>query len=232
MIQQSSSDKKLIKKQRVMRYFIDAARNIAKEEGLQGITIRSVADKAGYNSASLYNYFDNLEQLLAFTSIDLISDWLHEYVEIMEGDGDELDKYILGWKAFSRYSFNDPDTFAYVYASESTDQIIQYFEDYQEIFPGPCSEIPDEVLMLYQKKSLFEQERHAIAPCVQAGFFNEDDAESIYNLALLLLNGLLWTISKENSSKTPQELSSIYMKYLVEYIQSKLLRPKDLSIYL
>jgi len=47
-----------IKKRRVMTYFIEAANEIIKEEGINGITIRKVADKAGFNSATIYNYFE------------------------------------------------------------------------------------------------------------------------------------------------------------------------------
>lgn len=234
----ASSDKKnveknrLIKKQRVMRYFIDAAREIANEEGLSGVTIRSVADRAGYNSASLYNYFENLNQLMAFTSIDLVADWLHELTGIMEGDGDALDKYIMGWKTFSQHSFRDPTGFAYIYASENTDMVIKYFEEYFEIFPEPCENIPEDILNLYKMKTLVDQEKLMIAPCVKEGFFNAEDADSIYNLALLLHNGLLWKATKTNNDKTPQELSDIYMKYFVEYIQMKLKKAKDLSKYM
>lgn len=215
-----------------MRYFIDAARDIANEEGLDGVTIRSVADRAGYNSASLYNYFENLDQLMAFTSIDLVSGWLHELTDIMESNNDELDKYIMGWKTFSQHSFRDPTGFAYIYASENTDMVIKYFEDYFEIFPEPCEDIPQDILNLYKMKTLVDQEKIMIAPCIKAGFFNQEDGESIYNLALLLHNGLLWTATKTTNSKTPQELSDIFMKYFVEYIQTKLLKEKDISKYL
>lgn len=228
----ASANNKLLRKQRVIRYFINAAREIANEEGLAGITIRSVADRAGYNSASLYNYFENLNQLMAFTSIDLVAEWLHELTGIMEGPGDELDKYILGWKTFSQRSFADPTGFAYIYASENTDDVIKYFEEYFEIFPEPCEDIPEDILSLHKMKTLIDQEKLMIAPCVKAGFFNAEDASSIYNLALLLHNGLLWTATNAKSPNTPQELSDIFMKYFVEYIQKKLIREKDLSLYL
>lgn len=228
----ASANNKLLKKQRVMKYFINAAREIAKEEGLAGITIRSVADRAGYNSASLYNYFENLNQLMAFTGIDLVAGWLHELTGIMEGPGDELDKYILGWKSFTQWSFADPTGFAYIYASENTDDVIKYFEEYFDVFPEPCEDIPEDILNLYKMKTLMDQEKLMIAPCVKAGFFNADDASNIYNLALLLHNGLLWTATKTKNSNTPQELSDIFVKYFVEYIQNKLTREKDLSMYL
>ena len=50
-------DKKTIQKRRMMGYFIEAASQIIEEEGMEGVTIRKVADIAGYNSATMYNYF-------------------------------------------------------------------------------------------------------------------------------------------------------------------------------
>lgn len=48
----------------MMGYFIDAANQIIENEGIESVTIRKVADIAGYNSATLYNYFNDLNHLL------------------------------------------------------------------------------------------------------------------------------------------------------------------------
>ena len=47
------NDKKYLQKKRIIKYFIDAVKQIQEEEGLQSVTIRKVADIAGYNSATL-----------------------------------------------------------------------------------------------------------------------------------------------------------------------------------
>ena len=52
----------LMKRQRVMDYFINATIDIVSESGIDSVTLRSVAEKAGYNSATLYNYFENIDQ--------------------------------------------------------------------------------------------------------------------------------------------------------------------------
>ncbi|MDX5609295.1 TetR/AcrR family transcriptional regulator, partial [Clostridioides difficile] len=44
-------------------YFIEAAQNIMENEGIENITLRKVADMAGYNSSTLYKYFKNLDHL-------------------------------------------------------------------------------------------------------------------------------------------------------------------------
>ena len=46
------------------KYFVDATAEIIEEEGLENVTIRKVADKAGYNSATIYNYFSEISHLL------------------------------------------------------------------------------------------------------------------------------------------------------------------------
>lgn len=52
-----------IKKKRVMMYFIEATQELILKEGLENLSIKKIAEKAGYNSAIIYNYFENLEVL-------------------------------------------------------------------------------------------------------------------------------------------------------------------------
>ena len=58
----------------MMSYFIIAAQQIIQEEGIKAVTIRKVAALAGYNSATIYNYFENLENLLFFASMKYLRD--------------------------------------------------------------------------------------------------------------------------------------------------------------
>ena len=52
-------DKKEIQRQRMMKYFIEAGKQIILEEGVKNVTVRKVADLAGYSYATLYNYFED-----------------------------------------------------------------------------------------------------------------------------------------------------------------------------
>ena len=57
-----------IRRQRTERYFIVAACELIKKDGIEAATIRNIAEKAGYNSATLYSYYDNLGHLLLHAS--------------------------------------------------------------------------------------------------------------------------------------------------------------------
>jgi AcrR family transcriptional regulator len=57
-------DKKQIQSERIRGYFIQAAKELLKGEGLRSVSTRSVAEKAGYSYATLYNYFKDINDLV------------------------------------------------------------------------------------------------------------------------------------------------------------------------
>lgn len=225
-------DNRSIKRQRVMRYFVDAAREIANTDGLEAINIRSVANRAGYNSASLYNYFENLDELIAFTCIDMMSDWLRSLAQISNKDGDALDQYILGWRSFCLHAFAEPTGYAYVYSTRGVGTVAEHFNAYAEAFPDTFEDIPELLMEMFQAKTVDDQEKIMICPCVQAGFFDHDTAQQIYQLAHILFSGLLRPTSASNHEKTPEELTGIFLMYFVDFIQARLKIEKDLSHFL
>ena len=65
-----------LRQKRNMVYFVEATEKILKEEGIPGVTIRRIAAEAGYNSATLYNYFQDLDELILFGSVCFLRDYL------------------------------------------------------------------------------------------------------------------------------------------------------------
>ena len=55
---------KQIQSERIRRFFIEAAKELLKGEGLRSVSTRSVAEKAGYSYATLYNYFKDINDLV------------------------------------------------------------------------------------------------------------------------------------------------------------------------
>ena len=50
----------IIQEERIRKYFIDAAKELIRGEGLSVVTARNVAERAGYSYATLYNYFKDI----------------------------------------------------------------------------------------------------------------------------------------------------------------------------
>ena len=58
-----------IRKERTKALYINIVCDLIRTKGMQAVTIRTISDLAGYNSATLYSYFDNLPQLILYAQM-------------------------------------------------------------------------------------------------------------------------------------------------------------------
>ena len=56
---------------------LSAARKIAEREGLRGLSVRRIASEIGYSGGTLYNLFENLDDLVVQVNARTL-DWLYE----------------------------------------------------------------------------------------------------------------------------------------------------------
>lgn len=82
---------KSLQKERMMRYFIDACKVVVHRDGLEGVTAKKVGIESGYSYATLYNYFESLEELIFYCCFDYIAE-LGRQVE------KSLDSSLSGWE--------------------------------------------------------------------------------------------------------------------------------------
>lgn len=72
--------KNSVQEQRMRGYFIDSAKEILRGEGLKAISVRNIAERAGYSYATLYNYFDDQKELI----FECITDFKEECAEFVK----------------------------------------------------------------------------------------------------------------------------------------------------
>ena len=100
-----------IKQKRVMIYFIEAAKELIAEEGFSNLTIRKIATAAGYNSATLYNYFEDLDELLLFSSISFLKDYVKLLNQKITSSMTALERYRTIHETFDLCSLQYPEIF-------------------------------------------------------------------------------------------------------------------------
>lgn len=64
-------DKKALQRSRITNYFLEASISIIKEEGLENLTTKKIGDKAGYSYATIYNYFENFNELICRSMLQI-----------------------------------------------------------------------------------------------------------------------------------------------------------------
>jgi len=123
---------KAIQKQRMWQYFINATSEIIDEKGIENVTIREIADKAGYNSATIYNYFQEVSHLVFFAALKHVNRFVEALPEQMEKGDNPLDQYLLSWESFCKHSFNEPDIYYSISLEdlgEKPEELLQYYYD-------------------------------------------------------------------------------------------------------
>lgn len=124
------------KRKRIMSYFINATIELMEEVGIENLSIRKVADRAGYNSATLYHYFENLDELELFASVKCLNEYMRE-TPIRNVEGKTLkDWYLEQWRCFCKHSFRRPRIYKFLFFSpEGTTNLVEVFHRYYEIYP-------------------------------------------------------------------------------------------------
>jgi len=123
-----------VQEQRVRGYFIQATNEILRGEGISNLSVRNVAEKAGYSYATLYNYFKDINELLSVCIIDFIEESkefiIGETKDITQGK-DRLEAII---KSYVKFFIQYPGIFELFYItplknSDSAKEIISFLEE-------------------------------------------------------------------------------------------------------
>lgn len=204
-----------LKKKRMIGFFLDAAQEIVETDGFSALSIRNVADRAGYNSATIYNYFDNFDQLVAFMVIRKMSDYIVKSINILENIRSPFDDWIALWRVFCLCAFANPAIFSYAYAADkqtmnsiqrNTKKYFELFYDELEIEDNAYfSEHYDDVNILIQEE------------LVRKGLFSREDAESAGTFGHYLFIGIL-NDALNRHDKSAEEYTEDFMRFFVPYL--------------
>lgn len=111
----TTSAKQELKRKRARMYFLEAAKEMITTEGVQSVTVRKVAVSAGYSYPTLYNYFEDLNELLWQTRqymIHALVDILRQKMRDPIHDTEDMKKV---FRTYMEYYLTNPNVFHFFY---------------------------------------------------------------------------------------------------------------------
>lgn len=207
-------DKKTIQKRRMMGYFIEAASQIIEEEGIDGVTIRKVADIAGYNSATMYNYFENLDHLIFFAQLKHLKVYVAHLNDYIKNAKNALETYYLIWEFFCYHSFQEPLVYHTLFFKQFNQPLYDMMKEYYALFPEELAEISEDVEPMVMNQDLYKRNMSLLINCEKEGFFKKEDLEEMNEMALLIYQSLVQRMLTKQSPYTPKEATQRAMKYI------------------
>lgn len=219
-----SVEQREIKKIRILRVFIEAAYQIIEEEGILGVTIRKVGQIAGYNSATIYNYFKNRSQLVSFAAVKYISDYVQAVSAYMDQSNDTLERFFLMWECFCLYSFKNPEIYYAIFTEDIGEKPENLFKVYYTIFSEELGDPSEELKSILLESDLAKRANRAIQPCVKAGYFKSREADEINQMIILMYHGMLSLIINNRVDrpveKSVQQIMSFIRMIVTNMIKS------------
>lgn len=180
-------DKKIIQEERMRSYFIEAAKRIVREEGVKSLTVKKIANLAGYAPGTLYNYFSDLNTLLFYCVADFLEESKKEIQNKVGDIHDEKEKLITATRAYSEYFINNPNVFELV-----------FMEDLGPVPENLKEEILNPKIVLILNQILME--------CAQKGIISKERTTLLENIIGSSINGLLLFVIKNKTRVAKEEI--------------------------
>ncbi len=188
-------DKQSVKNERVKSYFVQAAKEIIMRDGVESVSVRKVADLAGYSYATIYNYFADLNALLLEVKTAMIWD----IIAYMSGIQRENICGINDIKKLNRryldYYLEHPHVFRFFYSYRLNSE------------PGAAAALPFDFTSRWHD---------TYKGLVISGTIRDSDVEIIAKTIIYAMHGMLALFFSDNS--LTQELLYSELDKVTEYV--------------
>ena len=208
------------------RKYIEAAYELLRREGLDGVSIRKVATEAGCSSAALYKHFSDVDELIAIASIRYLHDYTEDARTLATVDLNPLELNLQLWECLAYYSFNDAPIFENLFFGANSGEISgRLTAEYYENFPEELEDQKGFMQDMFAGSSMFERDSILLARAEGLGMLSKKSAEYLCKVDTYLYRGMLASIrdtyrDPEVARRTTRE----FMKLIIEGYRSHLER--------
>ena len=198
-------DKLNIKKRRVMMYFIEATQELILNEGIENLSIKKIADTAGYNTATIYNYFEDLEELILYSSIDYLKIYLKDLKSEINSNMKAIEMYETIYKVFVHHSFEKPEIFHTLFFGKYSYKLEKIIKKYYEIFPDDITGQTDITKSVLVEGNIHNRDLPVIKQMIKEGSILEEDAPYIMEAIVRIHQSYLENILQQREKISLEE---------------------------
>lgn len=210
-------DKLNIKKRRVMMYFIEATQELILNEGIENLSIKKIADTAGYNTATIYNYFEDLEELILYSSIDYLKIYLKDLRNKINSDMKAIEMYKTIYKVFVHHSFEKPEIFHTLFFGKYSYKLEKIIKKYYEIFPDDITGQTDLTKSILIEANIHNRDIPVMKQMIKEGSILEEEAPYIMEAIVRIHQSYLENILQQREEFSLEEHKINFLIFLISY---------------
>ena len=209
-----------IKQKRVMIYFITAAKELIESEGVEKLTVRKAAAAAGYNSATLYNYFEDMEELVIFASMGYLKQYIVDLENTLEDSMNALERYRTIYKVFGKTCLKRPEIFYYLFYGKYKKKLKMSFQYTMNFFRMNWDITMMILLKMLTQGEIMERDRAIMPSLVEQGFVAEENVNQTVVLMTRMFQSYLYDAWQGHDTRQIEEQMKLVMETF-DYIMDK-----------
>ena len=186
--------KKEIQEKRKRGYFIEAAKKIIKEEGTEKLTVKKVADLAGFAPGTLYNYFSDLNALYAYCVADFWIECKTKVERAVKNIQDPKEKIVVSSNSYVNYFIDNQNVFKLI-----------FLEDFKNI--------PEDI----RDKVYNPEVVNLLGEYLKQLTNKEEEIEKLGNIVANYIHGILLFFIMDRADESKEEINKL-LKGNIRYI--------------
>ncbi len=131
---------KELQEKRMRGYFTQATKEMILAEGTKSLSVRSIAEKAGYSFATMYNYFTDVNELISYCIVDFAAE-CEEYINSKNDQSTRgLPNIEAKVKAYTEYMVQYPGIFELFFIEKisASDKSVERIEPAVSLIEKVC----------------------------------------------------------------------------------------------
>ncbi|MCP1103090.1 AcrR family transcriptional regulator [Aequitasia blattaphilus] len=155
------------KKKHTLALFINTAQEMIEADGVENLSIRRIADKAGFHNSTIYLYFKDLDELLMLASIKYFQEYSIALASLGEKKNSSTENFLEIWSLFYNTIFKQPGIFYNFFFGKRSTDLQSILNKYYDIFPEERQVFSSEIEMMYFGNNLTERSFRILTPLIQ-----------------------------------------------------------------
>ena len=115
--------------------FIKATQELLDTEGIEKLSIRKIAEKAGFHNSTIYLYFKDIQHLILLASLKHFTEYNHSLAEYSQRKCSPEETFFAIWEAFGKTVLQNPTIFYNFFFGKYSQNLTPIILQYYELFP-------------------------------------------------------------------------------------------------
>lgn len=160
--------------------FINAATELINELGLENISIRKIAQRAGFHNSTIYLYFKDLDELAMLASMKSFQEYSYALSLLNKTPCTPTDRYMKIWELFMNSALKLPNLYYNFFYGKRSDDLTATMNHYYELFPEEKQQFSDIIESMYFGRNIKER-----SLCILKSIIGEANRVTEENAAMI-----------------------------------------------